>query len=115
MNIPPNDFIHLETHDYIDQFIYIEKGNGLALINNKEYLLSDNISIVIPAKTQHKIINTSNTENLLLYTIYAPPNHKINIKNNTNPDIENITDVKNKYLKYKNKYIELKKSIFNNK
>ena len=121
MNIPPNDFIHLETHDYVDQYIHINSGNGLAIINNNNYELYENIDIVIPAKTPHKIINNSNTDNLILYTIYSPPNHKYNKKNITNPDIKkninpdnfNINDIYHKYLKYKNKYNNLKKSKFN--
>ena len=115
MNIPPNDFIHLETHDYIDQFIRIEDGDGIAFVDGKEYKLYNNISIVIPAGSEHKIINTSNSKCLLLYTIYTPPNHKKNKINKTNPDLLKKDDKKNddnyynKYLKYKNKYLNEKK------
>lgn len=112
MNIPPNDYIHLETHDYIDQFIRIESGNGIAIVNDKEYELKNDIAIIIPAGTKHEIKNTSKDKNLLLYTIYTPPNHKKNKINKNNPDFNvknNNNDYYNKYKKYKQKYIDLKK------
>ena len=36
----------------------------------------DGSAIVIPSGTKHNIINTSDSEDLKLYTIYSPPNHK---------------------------------------
>ena len=104
MSINPLDNIHLETHKEHDQFIRIEKGKGIAIINDKEYDLYDGIGIIIPAGAQHKITNTSNTEYLKLYTIYSPPEHKDNKIDTTNPD-----KFKNKYLKYKQKYLKQKK------
>jgi len=32
--------------------------------------------VVVPAGAQHNIINTSDTEELKLYTIYSPAHHK---------------------------------------
>jgi len=75
MSIKPNDNIHKEIHKDHDQFIRIEKGVGKAIINDVEYQLSDGIALIIPAGTTHEIINTSNTEDLKLYTIYSPPEH----------------------------------------
>jgi len=31
--------------------------------------------VVIPAGTEHNVINTSSSEALRLYTVYTPPNH----------------------------------------
>jgi len=45
-------------------------ANGIA------HKVSDGDSVTIPAGTSHNIINTSKTEDLKLYSIYSPPNHK---------------------------------------
>ena len=101
MSIPPSDDIHMETHPETDQFIRIEKGKGVAIINKKNYDLHDGIGLIIPAGAEHQIKNTSDTEDLKLYTIYSPPEHSDGKEDKENPD-------KSKYLKYKMKYLELK-------
>jgi mannose-6-phosphate isomerase-like protein (cupin superfamily) len=95
----------MEVHEHTDQFIRIEQGVGVAIINNIKYDLYNDIGFIVPAGTSHMIINTSHTEKLKLYTIYAPPEHKPNEINVTNPD----NYYKNKYMKYKHKYFLAKK------
>ncbi len=46
-------------------------------MNGEENSFSDGFAIVVPAGTEHNIINTSATEKLKLYTIYAPANHPV--------------------------------------
>lgn len=75
MSLLPNEEIGLEVHD-VDQFIRIEKGAGKAVLDGEEYMISDGSAIVIPAGTEHNIINTSSSEELKLYTIYSPAHHK---------------------------------------
>lgn len=75
MSLLPKEEIGMEIHQ-LDQFIRIEKGNGQSILNGKEYELNDGSAIVIPAGTEHNIINTSETEEMKLYTIYSPPNHQ---------------------------------------
>ncbi len=86
MTLKPLDDIHVEIHKSTDQFIRIEKGSGVAIINNKKYKLYDGIGLIIPAGTKHQIINTSKTKELKLYSIYAPPEHKPKLKQMLNPD-----------------------------
>jgi len=76
MTLKPKQNIGMEVHNG-DQFIRIEKGKGVAILNNIVYPLYDGISITIPKKTHHDIINTSETE-MKLYTIYSPPQHEDN-------------------------------------
>jgi mannose-6-phosphate isomerase-like protein (cupin superfamily) len=119
MNIKPLDNIHMEVHKDHDQFIRIEKGHGIATINGITYKLSDGIGLIIPAGFQHKISNTSAFEELKLYTIYTPPEHADKLEQVNNPDkntskINNIDTTSSdnylmKYLKYKQKYLALKK------
>jgi len=76
MSLNPNEEIGMEVHEIVDQFIRVEQGNGKAILNGEEYVISDGFAIVIPAGTQHNIINTSSEEKLKLYTIYSPAHHR---------------------------------------
>lgn len=89
MTIKPLDDIHMEVHKSTDQYIRIEKGTGIAIINNKKYKLYDGIGLIIPAGTKHQIKNTSKTVELKLYSIYSPPEHKPKLKQMCNPDKKN--------------------------
>lgn len=75
MSIAPGEDIGMETHNDVDQFFRIEAGIGRAVLNGKEYSLEDGSAVVVPAGTEHNIINSSKSEPLKLYTIYSPPNH----------------------------------------
>ncbi len=111
MSLKPGEDIPKEIHKDHDQFIRIESGEGVALIGeagSTKYKLTDGISIIIPAGTYHQIINTSKTDKLKLYTIYSPPEHDSNRIDIRKPY------AKQKYLKYKEKYITLKNNLLNN-
>ena len=75
MSIAPGDDIGMETHKDVDQFFRVEAGIGRAILNGKEHDLEDGSAVVIPAGTEHNIINRSKSEPLKVYTIYSPPNH----------------------------------------
>jgi len=75
MSLNPKEEIGEEIHPYITQFIRVEKGNGIAIIEDKIYKLTDGMAVIIPLNSKHNIINTSSKEPLKLYTIYSPPNH----------------------------------------
>jgi mannose-6-phosphate isomerase-like protein (cupin superfamily) len=79
MSLNPGEYIHRETHNGT-QFFRIEQGTGIAEIGTirKKIKLKDGISLSVPPKTLHKIINTSKTQTLKIYTIYSPPQHKPN-------------------------------------
>jgi len=75
MSLKPGEEIGEEVHT-LDQFFRIEKGTGKAILDDIEHEFSDGFAIIVPAGTNHNIINTSSEEPLKLYTIYSPPNHK---------------------------------------
>ena len=76
MSLLPLEEIGSEIHPHTTQFFRVEKGDGLLVLhNNKKYVLKDGMGFSIPAGTRHNIINTSTTEKMKLYTIYAPPQH----------------------------------------
>ena len=76
MSLLPNEDIGTEIHEVTDQFIRVEQGEAKAILNGEEIVLKDGSAIVIPAGTQHNIINTSAEKKLKLYTLYSPAHHK---------------------------------------
>jgi mannose-6-phosphate isomerase-like protein (cupin superfamily) len=75
MSLLPNEDIGEEVHQ-LDQFIRVEKGVGKSVLDGEERDLTDGSVVIIPAGTVHNIINTSSSDPMKLYTLYAPPNHK---------------------------------------
>ena len=75
MSLLPKEEIGEEVHQ-LDQFIRVEKGHGKTILNGVESEISDGFAVVVSAGTKHNIINTSETEEMKLYTVYSPPNHK---------------------------------------
>lgn len=76
MSLRPNEEIGMEVHPDNDQFFRFEKGQGKCVIDGNEYELKDGVAVLVPAGSQHNIINTSSTDELKLYTIYSPAHHK---------------------------------------
>jgi mannose-6-phosphate isomerase-like protein (cupin superfamily) len=75
MSLKPGEEIGEEVHD-LDQFIRIEKGKGMAVLDAVEHKIEDDYAVVIPAGTRHNIINTTNDKEMKLHTIYSPPEHR---------------------------------------
>jgi mannose-6-phosphate isomerase-like protein (cupin superfamily) len=92
MSLKPGEEIGAEIHKTIDQFFRFEGGKGKCIIDGNEYVVENGDAIVVPAGSKHNVINTSTAEELKMYTIYAPPNHKDGIINPTKKDAE-INDV----------------------
>ncbi len=76
MSLLPNEEIGMEVHTDTDQFFRIDSGEGKVIIDGEESLISDGFAVVVPAGSQHNVINTSSEKALKLYTIYMPPHHK---------------------------------------
>jgi mannose-6-phosphate isomerase-like protein (cupin superfamily) len=75
MSLQPKEDIGEETHT-LDQFIRVEGGDGSAILDGVKHQISDGTAVVIPAGTKHNVVNESNTEQLKLYTLYSPPEHR---------------------------------------
>jgi mannose-6-phosphate isomerase-like protein (cupin superfamily) len=75
MSLRPKEAIGEETHT-LDQFIRVEAGDGSAILDGVKHQISDGTAVVIPAGTKHNVVNESNTEELKLYTLYSPPEHR---------------------------------------
>ena len=76
MTLKPGEEIGLEVHEGGDQFFRFERGEGKVIVNETEYAVGDGDSVIVPAGAQHNVINTSETDALRLYTIYAPSHHQ---------------------------------------
>ena len=76
MSLKPLEEIGMEVHTENDQFFRFEKGNGKVFIDGNVYEVSDGSAIVVPTGAEHNVVNTSETEDLKLYTIYSPAHHK---------------------------------------
>jgi mannose-6-phosphate isomerase-like protein (cupin superfamily) len=75
MTLRANEDIGEEIHT-LDQFIRVEAGNGIAILDGVKHRISDGFAVVIPAGTKHNVVNDSGTEELKLYTLYSPPEHR---------------------------------------
>lgn len=76
MALAPKEEIGMETHNENDQFFRFESGQGKVVVNETEYGVEDGDAVIVPAGSQHNVINVSDTEPLTMYTIYAPSHHK---------------------------------------
>lgn len=92
MSLKPGEDTGTKTHKSVDQFFRFEGGNGKCIIDGNEYKVENGDAIVVPAGSEHNVINTSIAEELKMFTIYAPPIHKDGIINSTKKDAE-INDV----------------------
>lgn len=88
MTLQPGEEIGLERHEGHDQFIRVEAGQGVALLNGEKHALEDGVAVIIPAGTEHNVINTSTTEPMKLYTIYSPPEHPDGITHETKAEAD---------------------------
>jgi mannose-6-phosphate isomerase-like protein (cupin superfamily) len=75
MSIPPKEDIGSEVHSGTDQMLFIVEGAGKAVVNNESVEVKENDAVFVPAGSRHNLINTGH-EDLRLFTVYAPPEHK---------------------------------------
>ncbi len=88
MNLLPKEEIGMEVHENNDQFFRFEKGNGKVIIDGNEYKVTDGDAVVVPAGSQHNVINVSESDNLKLYTIYSPAHHQDGVIRMTKAEAE---------------------------
>lgn len=75
MSLPPQTNIPMEIHPDNDQFFRFESGVGEAELDGEVVQFKADDVLIVHAGTQHEIRNTSSSEDLKLYTIYAPAHH----------------------------------------
>jgi mannose-6-phosphate isomerase-like protein (cupin superfamily) len=86
MSLKPKEDIGLEVHG-LDQFFRVEEGTGEAVLDGIRTVIRAGVAVVVPAGTNHNIINIGSVP-LKLYTLYAPPNHRDGVVHHTRADAE---------------------------
>ncbi|MCE2712014.1 MAG: cupin domain-containing protein [Cryomorphaceae bacterium] len=72
-----------DSHRRSDQLIRVESGNGLCLMNDEEYKLSENDALFIPAGAEFNILNENDSIQFKFYVVYAQPVFKDGISRST--------------------------------
>ena len=90
MAIKPKEEIGAEVHK-LDQFFRVEEGSGEAVLDGVRTAISAGFAVVVPAGTNHNIVNTGSVP-LKLYTLYAPPNHRDGVVHHTRADADADTE-----------------------
>ncbi|HJY98864.1 MAG TPA: cupin domain-containing protein [Patescibacteria group bacterium] len=88
MSLKPKEEIGMEIHPDTDQFFRIEAGQGRVIIDGNESEVSDGFAIVVPAGAEHNVINTSDTTELKIYTIYSPAHHRLDVVHATKEEAQ---------------------------
>lgn len=84
MNLKPGEEIGEEVHD-LDQFIRLEQGDGIAVLDGDTVEIPENSALIIPEGVRHNIVNTGHKD-MRLYTIYTPPEHREGLVQKTKSD-----------------------------
>ncbi len=87
MTIPPGGEIGEETHPHTDQILTFVSGTGEAVVAGESEQIAQGDLIVVPAGTRHNFRNTG-VNPLVLYTVYAPPEHTDGAVHATKEDAE---------------------------
>jgi len=87
MSLKPGEEIGMETHAENDQFFRFEEGSGKVVIDDNEYKIHEDWAIVVPAGSQHNVVNTGDKD-LKICTIYSPPHHRDGVVHVTKQEAE---------------------------
>jgi len=82
MSLPAGEDIPEEVHSKTTQFIKVEDGEIVVVINGKKKTLKTGYSIVIPPGAKHYVKAKKLSK---LYTIYSPPEHPVGLTQKTKP------------------------------
>ena len=87
MRIVVGSEIGEETHDDVDQVLVFTAGEGEAVLNGVRSPVMAGRLVHVPAGTRHNFVNVG-SDDLRLYTIYAPPEHAPGTIHHTRADAE---------------------------
>lgn len=86
MSILPGEEIGSEVH-HVDQILFFVSGSAKAVVDGQEHLVGPGDVVDVPAGSEHNFINTG-TEDLKLYTVYAPAEHAAGTIHKTKAEAE---------------------------
>ena len=79
--------IGMEVHKETSQFIRVDAGEGYVVLDGVRTPIKDGSAIVVPAGTEHNVVNTGKTP-LQIYTVYAPPHHVNGVVHHTKAEAD---------------------------
>jgi mannose-6-phosphate isomerase-like protein (cupin superfamily) len=74
MSIPVGGEVGEETHEHVEQTLYLVSGVCKVVLNDEEHIVSGGDVVVVTPGTKHNFINEGE-ETVKIITTYAPPNH----------------------------------------
>lgn len=93
MRLLPGEEIGWESHSHLDQFLRIEQGEARLDVGqggdtvDEQHRLTDDWALIVPAGVWHNITNTGSGD-LMLYSLYSPPEHPAGTVHATKADAE---------------------------
>ncbi|MGZ4470214.1 MAG: cupin domain-containing protein [Nocardioidaceae bacterium] len=87
MTIPPGGEIGEEVHEDVDQILTFVSGTGEARVAGEKREVTQGDLVVVPAGQQHNFVNTGPNP-LVLYTVYAPPEHADRVVHRTKEEAD---------------------------
>ncbi len=74
MRVPTGGEIGEEVHAHVEQTLFVLDGEGVAVLDGQSTPVGAGSVIVVTPGTRHNVKNVG-AGHLVLYTVYAPPNH----------------------------------------
>lgn len=91
MSIPVNTDVGEETHEFVEQTLYIISGVCKVVLNDEEHIVSGGDVVVVTPGTKHNFINVGE-DVVKIITSYSPPNHIDGRVHVTKEDADNDTE-----------------------
>lgn len=91
MSIPINTDVGEETHEFVEQTLYIISGVCKVVLNDEEHIVSGGDVVVVTPGTKHNFINVGE-DVVKIITTYSPPNHIDGRVHVTKEDADNDTE-----------------------
>lgn len=74
MSIPVGGEVGNETHEHVEQTLYIVSGVCKVILDGAEHIVSGGDVVVVTPGTEHNFLNVGE-EVVKIITTYSPPNH----------------------------------------
>ncbi len=91
MTIPPGEEIGEEVHEGIDQLLVFVEGEAEAIVAGESSAVGAARAVLVPGGTRHNFRNTGDSP-LLLWTVYAPPEHPAGTVHRTKAEADAAED-----------------------
>jgi mannose-6-phosphate isomerase-like protein (cupin superfamily) len=97
MRLAPGEEIGWESHSNRDQFLRLEQGRARVEFGRSQdkvdesHEVADDWAFIVPAGLWHNVVNIG-TEDVKLYSLYSPPEHRDGTIRRTKADADNADE-----------------------